>query len=1553
MSELTSIVSQVLSRYFPTSTEASAPEINRVTRHVTLGKSRVPGEHLVSIDDANGQSVVYLVNDDMPFLVEAVLATAGSLGLAVSSVDHPILRVRRDVNGDLVDVADSGTDESWIALEVARPAQVSDIDIVDAVEAVVRRVADVHRDTPQIIATLADLADGCASGEVSGIGADPASRAEAAALINWLVDGNFVPLGHLEVDAAGDEVGGGAGVWCTDAVDHLRQYSRLAASDAHGPRQFPIISTAFLRTGIQASNYVVLARIPTIGSDGEHRFVGIFTTFARHQPLVDIPVLRRRSAAVLDNAGVDLDSYVGHSMEGHLENYPLDELFATDVPELSLRVAGLLEATATPSLRVFVRVDSPGQMVSAMIYMPRERYTTELRLRLQQIVADEFNGTDLEYIGLVTRSPLAALQVMVHVGAEIVGYATGDVKHRDLQNRLSTAAQTWDDRVRDLVSDRIDPQPWLAALSESYKEQRSPAEAVKDYLQVVGLSAGEIAVELTEPSIPDDAGSWRMVLYLCGQPASLTDMLPVLGSMGLDVLDEHPYHMVRPDGEQCWAYEFNVRLAPGITIGDRNASDTPKRFTDAFEAIWRGDAGVDPFNTLVLQAGLNWRGVAMLRAYHAYLRQCGFTYGAAHVASVLGGNPKITGLLGDLFKALFKPEEASDAASTTVTDRLTTELAAVVSLDADRVISALIATIKATSRTNFYVSDGVEDPEALGRALAFKLRPREIPQTPQPRPMHEIFVFSPRVEGVHLRFGAVARGGLRWSDRPADFRTEILGLVKAQAVKNAVIVPVGAKGGFVIKRPRGIGPAPEGVVCYREFIGALLSVTDNIDHATGDVIPAPSVVRRDGDDPYLVVAADKGTARFSDTANSVAALHKFWLGDAFASGGSAGYDHKAMGITARGAWESVKRHFREMGIDTQAEDFTVVGVGDMSGDVFGNGMLLSEHIRLVAAFDHRHVFIDPTPVAASAYAERARMFALPRSSWADYDESLISDGGGVWSRELKSIPVSPQMRQALELDDGVTALSPPDLIHAILLAPVDLLWNGGIGTYVKASFEASVDVGDKANDGIRVNGNQLRVKVVGEGGNLGVTERGRIEYDLSGGRINTDALDNSAGVDCSDHEVNIKILLDSQVSGGQLRAAERNPLLESMTDDVADLVLADNVAQNNELGFARTYALANVDVHLRQLRYLAKEFGVDLELEALPTPEQLRKRVVSETHRGLTSPELATLMAQVKLTIKGELLASDVPDNEVFAPRLRGYFPQVLGDRFGDGIDGHRLRREIITTTLVNDIVDGAGAMHTFLLSEGTGASTPDCVRAFVVASEVYELPQLWERIVSAPVATAVIDEMLHYTRRLAFRVSRWLLANRPQPLAISSELTRYGSRVAELKKKLPSWLGPSSQTEIDTRAARLRDVGVPDDLAGAVAVSLHTSVILDIIDAAEIAERDLAEVGELYGAVMERFNFEELLSAVTALARGDRWHSLARLALRDDLSSALSALTIGILDVGEPHESPAQKIAEWEASNAFRLTRVRSTLDEVLASGTLDLATLSVVARQLRSVIR
>ncbi|MFW0784585.1 NAD-glutamate dehydrogenase [Gordonia sp. CPCC 206044] len=1600
---MTSLLPQAITRYVSATSTARPDETTpggpdpelaaRVRRHLELARRRDPDERLVdvAVTDSGGIEVV-VVNDDMPLLVEAVLATVEAHDLTVTRIDHPVVGVIRDADGTLAEFADNGDStavESWIfVVALSRQPDVDITALHDDVLAVVGRVADVDDDADAMRRQIAELAAACAQApSTPETGIDPVARTEYGELLEWFTGNHFLPLAYAYVRDAG-ETGGraddGLGLWRTGG-------SPARLGTAISPPLLPRVSRIHLETGIQRSNFPTLLQVPAFSPGGEHvgehRFLGTFTSSGLHQTVLDIPVLRTKVRSVFEAANVEEDSYAGQSMLELLQNYPLAEMFAIADDELLRQIDELLDAAATRSLRLFVLANPAGGVVAALVYLPRDRYNTRSRLTLQQELVSELGGTAIEYTARVSEMPLARLQVLVAVDADAArplgSLDTGSVRRAEIQARLADSIRSWDERVRELGradADRITIEGGvdallriLPSLPDEYKDQRTPQAALADLVHVSGLTPGDVTVTLDRdggatgpdsaaPST-DDRGEitderWVFTLYLCGTPATLTDVLPVLGSLGLDVLDERPYHLVRPDGSSCWAYEFGVTLTSGMSVDHDRLDDLEGRFTDAFGEIWRRNAEIDAFNELVIRCGLDWRSAAMLRGYGRYLRQCGFAYTTSHVASMLGAHREVTRGLVDLFAASFDPEGADDTRRAAALSRLDTELGKVISLDADRILSAFVAVVTATSRTNFYVPDDAGHRPVI----AYKVRPREIPQAPLPRPLHEIFVYSPRTEGVHLRFGMVARGGLRWSDRREDYRTEILGLVKAQAVKNAVIVPLGAKGGFVVKRPPPSTGDPaadrerqraEGIECYREFIEGLLDVTDDIDLQRGEVVPARSVVRRDGDDPYLVVAADKGTAAFSDIANDIALHHDFWLGDAFASGGSAGYDHKAMGITARGAWESVKRHFREMGRDTQSQDFTVVGIGDMSGDVFGNGMLLSEHIRLVAAFDHRHVFVDPTPDAALSHRERARLFALPRSSWADYDTAVISRGGGVWSREQKSIPVSAEMRTALGLADDVAALAPPELIRAVLQAPVDLLWNGGIGTYVKASTESDADVGDKANDAIRVDGNQVRAKVIGEGGNLGVTERGRIEFDLSGGRVNTDAMDNSAGVDCSDHEVNIKILLDAAVSAGDLPVAERNPLLESMTADVADLVLADNISQNSELGFCRAYSMERVDVHGRLLAYLAASHGVDLRLEALPTPTDLRKRFTGEMHRGLTSPELATLMAQVKLAAKADLLATDLPDNDVFDARLAGYFPVALRDRFSAGIRSHRLRREVVTTVLVNDVIDKAGTTHLFRLGEGTGASTEEGVRAYVVAAAIFGTDDLFGRIVHAPATVAAIDEMLTYARRLVFRASRWLLAFRPQPLAIAAEVTRYSERAAELSALLDSWFGASSARDVDGRVERYRSAGVPEDLAHDVAVSLHRFCLLDIIDAAEIADRDPVEVGELYFAVMEHFGLEELLTAVSDLDYGDRWHALARLALRDDMHGALRALTLKILEVGEPDESATQKIDEWESSHASRLSRVRSMLADIEGSGTRDLATLSVAARQLRSVIR
>ncbi|MFY1621275.1 NAD-glutamate dehydrogenase domain-containing protein, partial [Micromonospora sp. WMMD736] len=919
---------------------------------------------------------------------------------------------------------------------------------------------------------------------------------------------------------------------------------------------------------------------------------------------------------------------------------------------------------------------------------------------------------------------------------------------------------------------------------------------------------------------------------------------------------------------------------------------------------------VDALNELVLLAGLHWREVTVLRAYAKYLQQAGFPYSFDKIGRVLRDHPDAARLFVELFRARFDPEDESpDAAggADAVAERLGAHIDAVVSLDVDRVLRAILGLITATLRTNFFRDDHGEHQR---EQLSFKFDARQITEIPEPKPLFEIFVYSPRVEGVHLRFGRVARGGLRWSDRTDDFRTEILGLVKAQAVKNAVIVPVGAKGGFIVKQP----PAPTGdasgdrtalsdeaTACYRKFVAALLDVTDNVPPTDRSVVPPHNVVRRDGDDTYLVLAADKGTAAFSDIANSVAAQYDFWLGDAFASGGSAGYDHKAMGITARGAWAAVERHSAEAGIDFETADFTVVGIGDMSGDVFGNGMLASEHIKLVAAFDHRHIFLDPDPDPTRSYRERRRLFELERSSWADYEASAISPGGGVYSRTAKAIPVSPEVGAVLGLDAAVRTLSSPEMIRAIMLAPVDLLWNGGVGTYVKSSAEPNAAVGDKSNDAVRVDANRLRVKIIGEGGNLGVSAAGRVEFGAAGGRINTDALDNSAGVACSDREVNIKILLEGAITDGDLARHERDQLLAAMTSEVAALVLSDNAAQNVAVGLCRSESVAAAPVHRRLLDELESRRGLNRAIEGLPSDGELDRRISQGL--GLTSPELANLIAHVKLSLKADLLAGDLPGSAVFAETIRRYFPKPLRERFAAAIGRHRLRREIVATVIVNEMVDFGGLTYAFRLAEDTAATTEDAVRAFTVVSQIFDLRAIWHRIRTAQVPVAVRDDLELETRHTLDRAARWLLANRPQPIAIGADIARYRDGVG----KLAAVSTESRRQCTAERASRAVTDGVSQELATEVFGLVDRYPLFDVLDIAEIADREVEEVIALYHSLADRLGIERLLEAVRRLGDDGRWGARVRLMLHDDLYSSLRALTRVVLAATEAGDSASE----------------------------------------------
>ncbi|MEV0159448.1 glutamate dehydrogenase [Nonomuraea fuscirosea] len=1525
-----------------------------------------------------GRSVVEVVTDDMPFLVDSVTMELDRHGLGTYLVVHPQMRVRRDMTGRMLgrgqeDVTGQMLVESWIHIEIDRQ---SDPEALKRVEGDLQRVLTDVRHAVEDFRKMRALAVQTAEDlSMNPPPLEPAEVEDSLDLLRWLADGHFTFLGYREYRLEHTDEGETLRALPGAALGILRDDRAGSDSFAALPaevrakareKQLMIITKANSRATVHRATYLDYIGVKLFSPDGEvigeRRFLGLFTHVAYSESISRIPVLRRKLGDVLEAAGLTADSHDGKDLIEILETFPRDELFQTSVDQLLPIAMGVLRLRERKQVKLFLRRDDYGRYISCLIYLPRDRYTTKVRLKMEEVLLKALGGRSLDYSAMIGESVLARLHVVVR-GERGTPLPRPSVDVEELEARLAAITRSWEDDLAtalgEMTSEEEAPaliKRYASAFPEGYKVDFPPKVAVVDLRRLEHLveqGDGErVEINLYEPYDAEE-GERRLKVYKVGSPISLSQALPLIQRLGVEVVDERPYEIDRdndPRTKNAWIYDFGLRYTPSDEV-DRN--DFKRLFQDGLTALWHGRVQADDFNALILAAGLTWEQVEILRAYAKYLRQAGSTFSQPYMEQVLRDNVRLARLLVQLFEAKLDPRRGEDVRVELV-DALHEEilgaLDAVASLDEDRILRAYLEMIQATLRTNYFQTvDGRRKSY-----ISLKLDPGAISVLPLPRPKYEIFVYSPRVEGVHLRFGKVARGGLRWSDRMEDFRTEILGLVKAQMVKNTVIVPTGSKGGFVVKRPPKSGSREdvlaEGVACYRTFISGLLDVTDNL--VDGKVVPPPDVVRHDGDDTYLVVAADKGTATFSDIANSVAKEYGFWLGDAFASGGSIGYDHKAMGITARGAWESVKYHFRTMGVDVQSTDFTVAGIGDMSGDVFGNGMLLSRHIRLVAAFDHRHIFVDPTPDAARTYAERQRLFELPRSSWEDYDAKLISAGGGVFPRTAKSIHLTPQMHEALGIPAGVTSMAPNDLISAILKAPVDLLWNGGIGTYVKSAAESNADVGDKANDGLRVNASDLRCKVIGEGGNLGFTQLARIEFALNGGLVNTDFIDNSAGVDTSDHEVNIKILLDQVVRDGELTDKQRNQVFTSMTDEVADLVLRDNYAQNVVLAASRSQAVEMLHIHARYLRKLERDGLVNRELEFLPSDKTLAER--RQARLGLTAPEFAVLLAYTKLVADAELLGSDLPDDPYLASWLVSYFPSALRERFRTYMDEHPLRREIITTCVVNELVNSAGTTFTFRFGEETGASTPDIVRAYLVAREVFDLPSFYRAVESLDneIDTATQIAMLLEARKLAERGARWLLVNRRPPLDLAGSVSFFMKGFNGLLAHIPKLLtGPDLAAYEDRRdsfAAR----GVPMELAERVAGMVPAYSTLDLVEISSLTGRPVSEVAEVYFDLADRLQLARLRERIIALPRDNRWNSIARSALRDDLYAAHASLTRDVLAHSKPGLPPEERLARWSDANSAAVSRARQTLSEIWESDNFDLATLSVALRAIRTLV-
>ncbi|MCP5234341.1 MAG: NAD-glutamate dehydrogenase [Zoogloeaceae bacterium] len=1513
-------------------------------------------------------TVIEIVGEDMPFLVDSVGMELNRQGLTLHLIIHPVMPVIRDQGGRYQALADGehneGADyESLIHVEVDRRTEPAELEAIEA--GLARVLADVRaavKDWPRMRQRLSDIIAGVDGAPPPG---ESDETGEALEFLQWLADDNFVLLGcrDYELVSQGGEnelhVLAGTGLGLLRETGDSHQSTSFAAlppeirAQAHLPRLLTITKSN-TRSTVHRQGYLDYVGVKTFDEQGqvtgERRIIGLLTSTAYNTNPKRIPLLRRKVTAVIEHAGFMPKSHAGKALVTILEQYPRDELFQATVDELFHNAIGILRLGERQRIRLFVRPDTFGRFVTCLIYVPRENYNTDQRKRMQAALAEAYDGVSTEFEVHFSESALARILIMVRLRHSGIP----EVNVRELEATLVRVSRRWEDDLRESLIEHLGEERGMTLFHHfgngfpaGYREEYPARMAVRDIEQMESLADGRaLAMNLYVP-LEAEPGQLNFKLFRAGEPVPLSHSLPMLERMGVRVVDERPAEVARQDGERFWIHDFGMTAAKA---GEVQIEHLRELFHDAFLQVWQGEIENDDFNRLTLLAGLSWREIRILRAYAKYMKQAAFTFSQSYMEQVLGSYPAYAAQLVKLFRLRFDPTEAADrdGRCTALREAMQTFLDTVANLDEDRILRQFLAMIDATLRTNYYQkgSDGKQKSY-----LSFKLNPAKIPNLPEPRPMFEIFVYSPRIEGVHLRGGKVARGGLRWSDRMEDFRTEILGLVKAQIVKNAVIVPVGSKGGFVVKRPPAGGDREsllaEGVDCYKTFLRGLLDLTDNL--VRGEVIPPADVVRHDGDDPYLVVAADKGTATFSDIANGVAAEYGFWLSDAFASGGSVGYDHKKMGITARGAWESVKRHFRELGVDTQEEDFTVVGIGDMSGDVFGNGMLLSQHIRLLAAFDHRHIFIDPDPDSARSWDERKRLFELPRSSWDDYDKSLISPGGGVWSRAAKSIKVPERAREVLGISGD--KLAPNELIRQLLTAPVDLVYNGGIGTYVRGRNETDAAVGDRANDPIRITGAELRCKVFGEGGNLGATQVGRIEFALAGGKVNTDAIDNSGGVDCSDHEVNIKILLGEAVADGELTGKQRDTLLADMTEEVAALVLRDNYQQTQNLSLTAARSVALLDEQGRFMRRLGNEGRLNRKLEFLPFDEELSERRAAG--KGLTSPELAVLLAYSKIELFDQLLDSRLPEDPYISSALVRYFPVPLRERFAEYIQKHPLKREIIATHVVNSMVNRTGATFVSRLREETSAAPDEIVRGYIATRDVFELPLLWRDIEALDnrVPAELQLQMVLEGQRLIQRGTLWFLRHHQHLEDIAATQTRFSEAARWLAAELPSTVAERYRNELEEHTARLVGQQVPDALSARVAGLEETYSALDLVEIAEQSGRELNLSARVYFALGGRFDLHWLASQISGLPAESHWQALARAALRDELSSQARDLALAVLCHSPDGSEPDGLIDAWEESRPAQVARCRQVLEDLRNARGIDIAMMSVALRELRAL--
>jgi glutamate dehydrogenase len=1504
-------------------------------------------------------SVIEIANDDMPFLLDSVMGELAERRLDVRLVVHPVFGVRRQ-QGKLVAIgATSDADtvrESFIHIHI--DAIESDAACAEIVEVLRRILADV-RLAVQDWRPMLDHVNGIIEDLKTNPPPLPVDEiAEAVQFLQWLLADHFTFLGARNYRFNGPELKADPNSALGIMRDHKLRVLRRGKEHLEitpeimaflkEPRLL-IIAKANIHAYVHRRvylDYIGVKHFDATGNlVGEFRIVGLFTSTAYVRSAHGIPYLRRKIAAVERRAGFAPSSHSGKALTNVLENYPRDELFQVDEDNLYRFAVAILQLGEHPRVRALARHDRFDRFVSVLVFVPRERYDSAIRAKIGDYLARAFKGRVSAFYPFFPEGPM----VRVHFIIGCSGGATPHVSRSTLEREIAAIVRNWSDGLKEALELTHSPgavhklfNRYRDAFSLGFQDHYQPAAAAADIRAIEGLSEQRpLGVDFQHRDV-DERNDVGLKVWSLGRPLPLSERVPILENMHFKVVDERTYRITPEGGARIWMHDMLLRRSDG---GGGDISEAKARLEAAFLMIMRGGAENDGYNALTLAGGLGWRDVALIRGLSRFLRQIRVPFSQDYMWATLTKHAGIAADIVELFHARFdpRPEAAKnrEGREKTIATRIEEALQTVESLDEDRILRHFVNAVQAALRTNFFQADEHGQPKPL---ITVKFESGKLTGVPLPHPLFEIFVYSPRVEGVHLRFGKVARGGIRWSDRPQDFRTEILGLVKAQQVKNTVIVPVGAKGGFVPKltpkgAPREVVQA-EGVATYKLFISTLLDMTDNIG-PDGEIIPPDSVVRHDGDDPYLVVAADKGTATFSDIANEISVAHDFWLGDAFASGGSAGYDHKTMGITARGVWEAVKRHFREMDINIHEMPFTVAGVGDMSGDVFGNGMLRETTTKLVAAFDHRDIFIDPDPDPAKSFAERQRLFALPRSSWKDYAKTLISKGGGVYPRSAKAIQLSPEAQKLF----GVTAsVTPQELMKAILKAQVDLLFFGGIGTYVRSSHETDTDAGDRANDPIRITGADLRCKVVGEGANLGMTQRGRIEAALAGVRLNTDAIDNSAGVNTSDIEVNIKIALSGPVRAGALKIAPRNSLLAEMTDEVARLVLRNNYQQTLALSLAQRRGLEDLGFQQRLMQTLEAAGQLDCAVEFLPDQIALEER--RKRGEPLTRPELALLLAYAKLSLYSELLDCAVPDDPYLGRELDRYFPNKLTERFPDALQAHRLRREIIATQLTNSMINRGGATLTVRIADQTGATASSIAAAFAAVRNSYDMIELNGAIdaLDNKLSGAVQLDLYAAVQNLLLDRLVWFLRYVDLTQGLETIVAHYRDGIAQVESALDSVLPKQAAIAREEQVAELMTAGVPDALAQQIASLGVLKAAPDIVLVADRSAKPVGEVAATYFATVAFFQLDRVAGAVSNIVVTDYFDRLALDRALDSIGDAERRLTAAMVGNGV---AGAAAVEEWVKPRRTEVERIRTAIHDIASSG-LTLSKLSVAASLL-----